>query len=99
MFVDLFCSVLEFCDDSFFLSTLTDFSFLSTEALDFLNCFLHPTLNVYLVFFRKLVFNFGLWEDNFEVHVSSSMFFSSKLQVSLSNFRGVEGIFQKKNLD
>ena len=35
MFVDLFWSVLEFSGDIFFLFTLTDFSFLSTEALDF----------------------------------------------------------------
>ena len=94
-FVDLFSSVLEFSDDGFFLYSLIDFAFLSTEVLDFLNCFLASNTKCLFGFFRKLVFNFALLDDNLGVHVSS-MLFSSILSVSLSNVWRVEGIFSYK---
>ena len=94
-FVDLFSSVLEFSDDGFFLYSLIDFAFLSTEVLDFLNFFLAYNTKCLFGFFRKLVFNFALLDDNLGVHVSS-MLFSSILSVSLSNVWRVEGIFSYK---
>ena len=94
MFADLFCSVLEFSDDSFFLFTLIDFAFLLKETLDFLNCFLASNTKCsFVFFFRKIVLNFGLLEDNFGLYVTFSMLFPSILSVPVSKVWGVEGIF------